>query len=130
TRGVLPACARLALTPLSLPYALAVGCRNLAFQKGWKSSHQARVPVLCVGNLTVGGTGKTPMVEYFAKRFRETGIRVAVLSRGYGSQDGPNDEALVLEENLPDVPHLQGRDRVQLAETAVEELESELIILD
>src|SRR5262249_10574615 len=43
---------------------------------------------------------------------------------------GPNDEALVLEENLPDVPHLQGPDRVALAQTAIEELEAELLILD
>jgi tetraacyldisaccharide 4'-kinase len=53
-----------------------------------------------------------------------------VLSRGYGSPDGRNDEALVLEENLPDVPHLQGPDRAALAEVAVEELESEVLILD
>jgi tetraacyldisaccharide 4'-kinase len=57
-------------------------------------------------------------------------VRVAVLSRGYGADRGPNDEALVLEENLPDVPHLQGADRVALAGVAVEELEAELLILD
>lgn len=56
---------------------------------------------------------------------------MAILSRGYGSSaDGPNDEALVLEENLPDVPHLQGPKRSELAAIAVEELESELLILD
>jgi tetraacyldisaccharide 4'-kinase len=55
---------------------------------------------------------------------------VAILSRGYGSRRGRNDEALVLEENLPDVPHLQGPDRVALARVAVEELESEILILD
>jgi tetraacyldisaccharide 4'-kinase len=55
---------------------------------------------------------------------------VAILSRGYGSDAGRNDEAMVLEENLPDVPHLQGADRVALANTAIEELESELLILD
>jgi tetraacyldisaccharide 4'-kinase len=53
-----------------------------------------------------------------------------VLSRGYGGAGGRNDEALVLEENLPDVPHLQGPDRVALARTAVEELESEVLVLD
>ena len=88
------------------------------------------MPVVSVGNLTVGGTGKTPCVEYLARRFREWDVRVAILSRGYGVEHGPNDEALVLEENLPDVPHLQGRDRAALAATAVEELESEVLILD
>jgi tetraacyldisaccharide 4'-kinase len=57
-------------------------------------------------------------------------VRVAILSRGYGGAGGPNDEALVLEDNLPDVPHLQGADRVALAAVAVEELEAELLILD
>ena len=55
---------------------------------------------------------------------------MAILSRGYGNEGGPNDEALVLEENLPDVPHLQGVDRVELAHTAVTELESEVLVLD
>ena len=79
-------------------------------------------PVVCVGNLTVGGTGKTPFVEHVAGFYRRREVRVAVLSRGYGAETGPNDEALVLEENLPDVPHLQGKDRVALAFSAIEEL--------
>src|SRR5437764_3037426 len=57
-------------------------------------------------------------------------LSVAILSRGYGAEHGPNDEALVLEENLPDVPHLQGADRAALARVAVEELESEVLVLD
>ncbi len=85
---------------------------------------------MCVGNLTVGGTGKTPFVEHVAGFYRRRDVRVAVLSRGYGAETGPNDEALVLEENLPDVPHLQGKDRVALARAAIEELESELLVLD
>jgi tetraacyldisaccharide 4'-kinase len=88
------------------------------------------VPVVSVGNLTLGGTGKTPCVEYVARFYRRHDLRVAILSRGYGSTQGRNDEALVLEENLPDVPHLQGADRAALAATAVEELESEILVLD
>jgi tetraacyldisaccharide 4'-kinase len=88
------------------------------------------VPVVAVGNLTLGGTGKTPMVESVARRYRARGLRVAILSRGYGQSDGLNDEGRVLEENLPDVPHLQDRDRARLARVAVEELESELLVLD
>jgi tetraacyldisaccharide 4'-kinase len=104
--------------------------RNALFDRGWKRSVRAEVPVVSVGNLTLGGTGKTPCVEYVARFFRQLERRVALLSRGYGSEHGPNDEALVLEENLPDVPHLQGADRVALARTAVEELESEVLVLD
>src|SRR5205807_5814849 len=86
--------------------------------------------VISVGNLTVGGTGKTPCVEYVARRLRTWDRRVAILSRGYGGDGGANDEALVLEDNLPDVPHLQGADRVALAKIAVEELESDALVLD
>src|SRR4029077_10261881 len=104
--------------------------RNLAFDHGWKTSVKVGVPVVSVGNLTLGGTGKTQCVEYLAKLFRGNDLQVAILSRGYGMDRGPNDEALVLEENCPDVPHLQGPDRATLAQTAIEELESDLLILD
>ena len=87
-------------------------------------------PVISVGNITLGGTGKTPMVEWIARWYRRRGVRVTLISRGYGHAGGINDEGLVLEENLPDVPHLQDPDRVRLASIAVLELETELIILD
>lgn len=112
-----------------LPYAAGVWWRNRRFDRG-RDVHRAGVPVISIGNLTVGGTGKTPCVEYVARLLREHDYRVAVLSRGYGSEAGRNDEAMVLEENLPDVPHYQGRDRVELARTAVEESESEVLVLD
>jgi tetraacyldisaccharide 4'-kinase len=129
-RGPLASLARFGLWGASLPYRAGVNIRNGWYDRGWKRVHRAAVPVVGVGNLTLGGTGKTPMVEYVAKFYRELGVQVAILSRGYGSEAGRNDEAMVLEENLPDVPHLQGRDRVALAATAVEELEAELLVLD
>ena len=130
TRGALASASRVALGGASSLYGLAVGSRNLAFYLGWKASHRASVPVVSVGNLTLGGTGKTPMVEWIARWYRARGVRVAILSRGYGQSGEMNDEGRVLEENLPDVPHLQGADRVDLAGRAVEELESELLVLD
>jgi tetraacyldisaccharide 4'-kinase len=107
-----------------------VRLRNWAYDRGWYRAEQVPAPVVSVGNLTAGGTGKTPCVEYVARYYRERGLHVAILSRGYGAEGGPNDEALVLEENLPDVPHLQGPDRVRWACAAVEELESEVLVLD
>jgi tetraacyldisaccharide 4'-kinase len=130
TRGIWPALQRFGLRAASVPYGVAVRLRNLGYQRGWQRSQRAAVPVVSVGNLTVGGTGKTPCVESVARFYRGLELRVAILSRGYGSTGGHNDEALVLEENLPDVPHLQGADRVELAHTAVEELESEVLVLD
>jgi tetraacyldisaccharide 4'-kinase len=129
-RGAGPALQRLGLSAASIPYGIAVRLRNLGYDRGWLKAHRAATPVVCVGNLTVGGTGKTPFVEHVAGFYRRRDVRVAVLSRGYGAETGPNDEALVLEENLPDVPHLQGKDRVALAISAIEELESELLVLD
>lgn len=129
-RGLVAALLRCGLRAASFPYGWATALRNRFFDWGWKQSQKASVPVVSVGNLTVGGTGKTPCVEYIAGFLREQRLLVAVLSRGYGSEHGPNDEALVLEENLPDVPHLQGVDRVALARAAVEELESEVLVLD
>ena len=114
----------------SVPYGLGVRLRNCLFEWGWKQRYRAAVPVVSVGNLTLGGTGKTPCVEYVARTYRQRELRVTILSRGYGGNGGRNDEAMVLEENLPDVPHLQGADRVALAQTAVEELESEILVLD
>src|SRR5271156_5807967 len=129
-RGVWPALQRLGLRAASVPYGWATRLRNQAYDRGWKTVAHAGVPVVSVGNLTVGGTGKTPCVEYIARFFRRLERRVAILSRGYGVRGGRNDEALVLEENLPDVPHLQGPDRAALAGIAVEELESEVLVLD
>jgi tetraacyldisaccharide 4'-kinase len=114
----------------ALGYGLAVNVRNAAYDLGWLRSTSATIPVISVGNITLGGTGKTPMVEWIARWFRERGLRVVIASRGYGGSEGLNDEGRVLEENLPDVPHLQGADRVRLAKIAVDELESELIVLD
>jgi tetraacyldisaccharide 4'-kinase len=130
SNGSLASAARFGLGMAAAGYRLAVALRNVAFDRGWKQVSDAGIPVVAVGNLTLGGTGKTPMVEYVARWYRARGVRVAILSRGYGQSAGINDEGRVLEENLPDVPHLQDRDRVQLARIAVEELESELLVLD
>jgi tetraacyldisaccharide 4'-kinase len=114
-----------------LPYVVGVWWRNRGYDRRPAQAARVPVPVVCVGNLTVGGTGKTVATEYVARFYAEQGKPVAILSRGYGSPDaGPNDEGLLLEENLPDVPHLQGANRAAIAYTAVEELECEVLVLD
>jgi tetraacyldisaccharide 4'-kinase len=113
------------------PYSLAMRIRNRRYDRGSAESYAAGVPVISIGNLTLGGTGKTPLVEWIAKKLREFKVRVAIVSRGYGAEEsGYNDEALELELSLPDVPHLQNPDRVAAARVAVEELEMQLILLD
>jgi tetraacyldisaccharide 4'-kinase len=128
--GLWPSLQRSGLWTLSVPYGWATRLRNGLYDRGWKRSFRAAVPVVSVGNLTLGGTGKTPCVEHVARWFRRHARRVAILSRGYGSRGGASDESLVLAQNLPDVPHLQGADRVALARAAVQELASEVLVLD
>jgi tetraacyldisaccharide 4'-kinase len=130
TGGPFAHLARWSLQFAAIPYGAVVALRNGGFDRGWLHIDQAGVPVISIGNLTVGGTGKTPMVEWVARWFRRRGQRVAILSRGYKQVQGLNDEGRVLEENLPDVPHLQDRDRVRSARIAVEELEAEVLVLD
>jgi tetraacyldisaccharide 4'-kinase len=72
-----------ALFPLSLLYALIMACRNLLFDLGLKSVYVSPIQTINIGNLTVGGTGKTPHVEYLIRLFRDK-YTLATLSRGYG----------------------------------------------
>lgn len=113
------------------PYAWAMRWRNRRYDTRPELVQRVAVPVVSVGNLTLGGTGKTPMVRWLARWFRRHQVRVVILSRGYGAEAGArNDEALELERCLPDVPHLQNPDRLAAARTAIEELEAELLLLD
>lgn len=130
-RGWKPSLARAGLQLAELPYRAVVQARNLLYDRELKRIHRVEVPVISVGNLTLGGTGKTPLVAWVARWLRQQQIRVTLVSRGYGATDGArNDEALELEELLPDVPHLQDRDRVAAARLAIEEFECQLILLD
>jgi tetraacyldisaccharide 4'-kinase len=129
--GFSAAIIRGALRVAAIPYGMVVQRRNRGFDSGAKPIERVNVPVISVGNLTTGGTGKTPIVCYLAKWFRRSAIRVAIVSRGYGRGDqGENDEALELHERLPDVPHVQDADRVAGAALATEEFMSQLILLD
>src|SRR5712664_3036120 len=76
--------ATIALAPLSGIYGLLVKARNALYRHGALRAHQVNAPVISVGNLTTGGTGKTPLVRWIASELAEEGLRVCVLTRGYG----------------------------------------------
>ncbi len=100
-------------------YASAVQLRNWGFDWGLLPIHRAGVPVVSIGNLTTGGTGKTPMVAAVANWFTFAGMHPVILSRGYRAlENSLNDEKLVLDQLCPNVPHLQSPDRVKSAREA------------
>lgn len=130
-RGVVAALARVGLRGLSLGYRAAVCLRNRLFDWGMKGIHQADVPVVSVGNITTGGTGKTPLVAFLVNWFREQSVKPTILSRGYrAAEGGANDEKLVLDQLCPGVPHLQNPDRVASARQAVTEHQAQVLVLD
>jgi tetraacyldisaccharide 4'-kinase len=79
--------APLALRPLSALYGAAMALRRSGYAHGWFASHDAGKPVLVVGNITVGGTGKTPLVIWLAQHFSAQGLKVGIVSRGHGRTD-------------------------------------------
>ena len=97
--------------PLALPYAAGVRLKNLAYDRGWLEPKQLAWPVVSVGNLSVGGTGKTPMVLFLADRLKTLGWTVDVLSRGYGrsSQKVERVAPLGTPEEYGDEPLLMAR---------------------
>lgn len=130
-RGLGPLVVRPLLRLVEIPYTLAVRWRNRRYDLGTAQIHEVGVPVVSVGNLTLGGTGKTPAVEWLARWFAQHGVAVAVVSRGYGADGkGPNDEALELRDRLPGVVHVQDPDRVAAAEQAIRQSGCQLVLLD
>ena len=130
-RGFTAAVSRSLLRAAEIPYTAAVRWRNHCFDSGRSPVHRLSVPVVSVGNLTLGGTGKTPFVEWLARWFQARNVRVALVSRGYGSAGGaPNDEARELHEKLPGVPHFQHPDRLLAGRRAIAEAGAEIIVLD
>jgi len=129
--GVVATALRSALAACAPAYSLGARLRNYRFDNGHTPVFRAGVPVVSVGNLTTGGTGKTPVVAWIVHRLLQHGGRPAILSRGYGSLDGSeNDEKRMLDQLCPGVPHLQGTDRSRLARRAIEEFEAEALVLD
>lgn len=95
------------LTPLSWLYALAAGLRNVLYDRGLLRSHVLPLPSVSIGNVSVGGTGKTPVSAWVAARLLAMGQRPAIVMRGYGA-----DEPLVHQRLNPSVPVIVNPDRV------------------
>lgn len=118
-------------------YGYVIRRKNLQYDRGELAVTRVAAPVISVGNLTVGGTGKTPFVVWLARWFREQGAPVSLLSRGYGrratagsANSKHNDEALEIADLLPDVPQRQNPDRVAAAHEELASHGPRVLILD
>ncbi len=128
----------LPLTLASFIYRIIISSRLLLYKWRILNRHRISCSVITVGNITVGGTGKTPTVLYLAQSLQQKGLRVVVLNRGYrGTRTGEvvvvsdgqtisasandvGDEARMLAEKLQGVPVIAARDRVAAAAKAIE----------
>ena len=131
------------LYPLSILYRIVTDIRNILYDTGILHSEQFDIPVICVGNITVGGTGKTPHAEYLISLLRND-FKVALLSRGYkrrskgfriASQSSTSleigDEPLQIFNKFPDILVAVDSDRVNGIKTIMKEQPAtDLIILD
>lgn len=135
------------LRTLSWPYELAVTVRNTLFDWRMLTTRTVGVPVISVGNMTVGGTGKTPVVEFITRYCLNRGKKVGVISRGYGRETGGvcvvsngkavladalsgGDEPVQIAKKFPQALVVVGERRVDAAFAAVHDLGAEVLILD
>ena len=129
--GLAATCVRGVLAAVEPLYAWYVRRRNRGYDTGQLPIARMNAPVISVGNLTVGGTGKTPLVCWLAEWLTSRDIGVTLISRGYGrTGHQPNDEALELAARLPEVPHVQNADRVAAARQALAANPRQILILD
>ena len=136
-RGFIAALIKSTLSAFTYPYSAVLNTRDFLYKNSVFKSTRLPVKVISIGNITTGGTGKTPLVESMARCLLEKNKKVAILSRGYGgnnslqeNNDNVNDECLILRENLQDVPVLAGKDRVSNGEKAIRESGVDCLLLD
>ncbi|MCA9040144.1 MAG: tetraacyldisaccharide 4'-kinase [Planctomycetaceae bacterium] len=115
----------------SFIYGSIIWIRNLSYDIKWLKTHETDCVVISIGNLTTGGTGKTPVVSYVANWFDREGYDVVIISRGYHQlEDDVNDEKLVLEKLCPGIPHILNKNRVEAVQQAIAEFDADVVVLD
>ena len=139
------------LEPMSVAYGTAVAIRNSLYEWGKLKTYRPPCPTICVGNITTGGSGKTPAVILVCRLLRQMGKQVVVLSRGYGRSERSmqvlapgeltsldpkealrrfGDEVLTVAAHLEDVPIIAAADRAGAAKHACESLASDVLVMD
>jgi len=136
------------LSGVAALYGTGVRFRKIAYRKGWLHMEKLPCYVISIGNITLGGTGKTPMAIYLAELIHSSGYRVAIVSRGYGGSaeseggvvsDGKHvfmpasacgDEPLMMARTLKNIPVLVGRNRYRTGREALKRFSPDVILLD
>lgn len=134
--------------PLAVGFRMGVALRTAAYRRGWLKTRRLNRPVVSVGNLSVGGTGKTPFVAFLAELLMKRGWKPGILTRGYGRRKGAKlvpiapgdgrapdprevgDEPALLARKLPEVPIVVGADRYRAGLLAEEKFGVDVHILD
>ncbi len=136
------------LVPLSPLYGRVMALRAALYAGGWLTSRRLRRPVVCVGNLTTGGSGKTPLVIKIAVELSRHGLRPVIVSRGYGraseatvhvvadtdavllDPQEAGDEPYLMAQKLPGTPVVVGSDRFAAGQEALRRFDSDVLIMD
>lgn len=136
------------LSFLSRLYGGAHRLRGVAYQRGWLRTHRLACPVVSIGNLVAGGTGKTPLTQFIARHAQHLGYRPVILSRGYKGRaerkggvvsDGTTvlmtpemagDEPFMLASSLSGIPVIVGQDRYRSGYLAIKQFQPDLVLLD
>ncbi len=130
--------------PASRIFGWITDIRNRMYDRGWITARAVDIPVICVGNLAVGGTGKTPMVMHVIRMLHTHGIQPMVISRGYGGRAGKTpetvpvngrferygDEPLLIARTFPEVPVIVSIDRYRGIIWGIRHYEIDCVILD
>jgi tetraacyldisaccharide 4'-kinase len=124
-------------------YGLIIGLRNFLYSKEWFKIHRAEVPIISIGNITTGGTGKTPLVIRLCNmlisipQFKLTNSQCAILTRGYktaknsgGESDGYGDEPAVLAQSCPGIQVVVNPNRIAGASEAISRFGAKVLIMD
>ncbi len=137
-----------ALYVISIMYGVICGLRAFAYRQNLISSRRLPCKVICVGNISLGGTGKTPMTMHLARLFQELGHRPAVVSRGYRGEaerqggivsdgrsimmrpDVAGDESYLMACKLAGIPVVIGKNRYAAGKLAIDRFQTDLIVLD
>ena len=145
---MIPTLFRILLTPLCWLYRIVIGIRNICFSSGILKQKKLPCTVVSVGNIVVGGTGKTPAVAAIAKLLQNKGLQIAILLKGYkrsnnkeilfvsdgenhlSSQEDSGDEADMLARILPKIPIVVGNKRYSTGQAALKRFDTDVLILD